>query len=491
MFMLGMVNYIYTQKLSTQKKANNSIDPIPKFSFLIPGNAITVSQTIRIEQFDILIGMDITELAWKQKYELMKLLVENFPKLAFFSDETLKKEFLSLCKVGENIFTQFHELVTEAFKYKNEEVTDLAVNICSETPLQIKGEELDNEYNKLYARLQLIKGDWTIADIKASPDKQTILFEYCSYFNDFAIIYGQKAGAIVTALEQLSDGHFPEVLLGNLIRTCTTASNGNGENFEVIQCGGTDKGFRCQIMSKQATNLKEYDTMIPVHYQGVGMIGENKDNMIIKTIDLKEYKYLECEKEYTDFHVCREIEIPMWCKNALETDDIGLTIKNCNFSKIVPPVLTQIPNGGVLIQGDNTIKVMNGVDRVTAKLPIAIYSPNTLKIEAYEEEYLVTPSVLVDKTIIIDSKLKEEEIALLISTENWNEIFDEAEVENYIDIALIILQIILIPVVLVGFCLTLRQGKVLKNFGRNKLRRQNTSDNLRNNQQYLLKRIKK
>jgi len=342
----------------------------------------------------------------------------------------------------------------------------------------------------LYTRLQLIKGEWTVDDIKNSPDKQTILFEYCSYFNDFSIIYGQRASSIITALEQLSDGHFPEILLGNLLKTCTTAINGNGEIFEVVQCGGTDKGFRCQIIVRQATNLKEYDTMVPIHYQGIGLMGETKEDLIVRTIDLKEYKYLECEKEYTDFHVCTEKGIPILCKSALENNDIALTIKNCNFSKTVPQVITPLPNGGVLIQGDESIKIMNENDRISNKLPFVIYTPKTLKIEAYEEEFIMKPSILLDKTLIVETTLKEEDINNLISTERWNEIFDEAEMENYIDIALIILQIILIPVVLVGFCLTLRQGKVLKTLGRNKLRRQNTSDNLKTNQKYLLKRMK-
>ena len=478
------------QKLVQIRKESNSTEPIPPFSFLVQGNPISLAQSVKIEQFDILIGMDMTDQAWKQKYELLKLLVENFPKLSFFTDPTLKKEFASLCKVGENIFFQFHTLISEAMQYKNEEINDASVNICSETPLKITGEELDNEYNILYARLQLIKDTWTIEEVKNSPDKQTILFEYCSYFNDFAIIYGQKAVTIITALEQLSDGHFPEILLGNLIRQCTTAISGNGEIFEVEQCGGTDKGFRCQVIVKQATNLKEYDTMVPVHYHNIKLVGESFSNLIVKTVDLKEYRYLECEKEYTDFHVCKELKIPQPCYTALNDDNIALTIKSCNFSKSTPPIITPLPNGGVLVQGDDSIKILNGEDKVVNKLPLVIYSPKQLKIIDEEEEYLMSPSVTTDKLHVIETKLEEKDINNLITTESWNELLSEAELENYIDIGLIILQIILIPIVLVGFCLTLRQGKILQGFSQGKIRRANTSENLRANQKYLLKRVK-
>jgi hypothetical protein len=429
-------------------------------------------------------------LVWKQKYAMLNILVTSFPKLPFFTDATIKKEFRDLCIIGETQFHQFHTLISESMSYKSETVPDEPVNVCTETPLAITGEEIDNEYNRISSRFNLIKDTWTVDEIKNSPDKQSILFEYCSYFNDFSTVYSQRAVSIITALEQLSDGHFPEVLFGNLVRNCSTTINGNGETFEVESCAGNNKGFRCQIIVRQAINLKEYESLVPIHYQGVRITGEKDKNLLARTLDLKEYKYLDCEEDYTDFLVCNEITIPDTCKKSIDTDDTASITKNCNFTKGMPPIITPIPNGGILIQGDETIIVISGETKITNKLPIIVYTPEILKIEAYNEEYYVTPSITVPKLIIVESKLTEDEINALITTENWNNLLSEAEIENYIDIALIILQILLIPMIIIGFYLTIRHGKVLKEIGGKRLRKHHTSENLKSNQQYLLKRIK-
>jgi hypothetical protein len=152
--------------------------------------------------------------------------------------------------------------------------------------------------------------------------------------------------------------------------------------------------------------------------------------------------------------------------------------------------LTPLPNGGILIQGDETIIVISGDTKITNKLPLIVYTPEILKIEAYNEEYFVTPSISVPKLIIVESKLTEDEINKLISTEKWNNLFNEAEIENYVDIALIILQILLIPMIIIGFYLTIKHGKIIQGIGGKRLRKHHTSENLKHNQQYLLKRIK-
>ncbi len=51
--------------------------------------------------------------------------------------------------------------------------------------------------------------------------EQTILVEYCGYLNDFSIVYEQRVSDMLASLEELTDGFYPEILFGNLIRNCT------------------------------------------------------------------------------------------------------------------------------------------------------------------------------------------------------------------------------------------------------------------------------
>ena len=45
---------------SVLKQKEYDVEPIEKFSFLIDGNKLTVASTVRLEQMDILLGMDFS-----------------------------------------------------------------------------------------------------------------------------------------------------------------------------------------------------------------------------------------------------------------------------------------------------------------------------------------------------------------------------------------------------------------------------------------------
>jgi len=124
-------------------------------------------------------------------------------------------------------------------------------------------------------------------------------------------------------------------------------------------------------------------------------------------------------------------------------------------------------------------------------VPLAIYSPEILTVKSNEEDYIFPPAIIVENLIVIESKLTDDEVALLHSTERWNELVNEIEIENYIDMALIILQIIVLPTVFISLYLTLKQRKAWKHMAGSNLRRYQGTENLRNNQHFLLKRVRK
>ena len=481
-------NFIFSQ--SKLKKSEAKIAPIAPFTFLAEGGRMSVANTVRLEQLDVLIGLNFSEIKWKESHALLNTTFQAFEKLGFFSDEALKREFGGFCRIGYDKFDEFCKFLTESFRFKNEAVPDLQDNICSVTPLEIKLDDLKAELVNIVNRFNRINENWTPQQVKDSEDAKTILFEYCSYMNDFAIVYEQKASDMLAALEELSDGFYPEILFGNTVRNCTYSINGDGERYHVVECKGTSAGFRCQVEITQTINLREYIRTYPVHYDGVAIAGELDSDIFARTVDVLELKYLECDDEYSDIQVCIEKKIPDPCKKSLDSDDINGVIKNCNFSKATPSVGTVLPHGGLLIQGSD-IEILNGATRLTNRVPIAIYSPEILTVKSNEEDYIFPPAIIVENLIVVESKLTDDEIALLHSTERWNELVNEIEIENYIDMALIILQIIVLPTVFISLYLSLKQRKAWKNMAGSNLRRYQGTENLRNNQHFLLKRVRK
>ena len=128
---LTICNVVYSQ--SILKHIQNEVEPIEKFTFLVDSNIVRVASTVRLEQFDILIGIDFSYEQWKIILGMMDLLLEEFPKFEFFKDAELKDQFAGACLLGQEKFNQFHQHVNEILKFKNENINDTSINLCSET----------------------------------------------------------------------------------------------------------------------------------------------------------------------------------------------------------------------------------------------------------------------------------------------------------------------------------------------------------------------
>jgi hypothetical protein len=492
LILLIVILFIHPTLTQTKlKRPEAKIAPVPPFSFLVEGNLMSVANTVRLEQMDTLLGIDFSLERWKETLTLYDAIFTSFSLFPFFSDEALKKEYEGMCAIGTNLFKEFKALMTEAFQFKNENNIDTPVNVCSETPIEITLEELKREVKNLGVRLNAIKETWTAQYIKDNVEAQLTLVDYCMYLNDLGMVYAKRASDILAAVEEMSDGQYPEVLFGSLIKNCTYSQNGEGERYKIVACKGTNKGLRCQIEIYQATNLRTYLRNYPVHYESVSLMGEYDTDLFGRTIDVKELRYLECTDIYGDFNVCMEKPVPEYCKRALDMNEVPTIIKFCNFTKSEPPIGTVLPNGGILIQGDDEVEILDGTTKIPNRLPIVIYTPNVLTIKLHEEDYIFTPAIQVESLVIVESILTNQDIENLISTANWRKIIDEIELENYVDLGLIILQIIVIPITIVGLVIALKQRKILKKLNIKGLTRHKGRQNLRENQTFLMKRVGK
>ncbi len=473
---------------SKLKGKSAEIKPIEKFTFLIEGDKFTAAGTTRYEQMDILIGLDFEEIRWKEILTELDTLLEAFPIFKFFNESAeLMEEYVGLCLLGQEKFNKFHAHLTQCFNFKNERLPDVPVNLCTKTPISITNEALTRDLKNIKKRFTEINKDWTPETIKTSTKASGTLFEFCSFFNDFSMVYENMADEMLTAMETLSDGIYPEVIFGELMRDCEGSINGEGEKFEVIRCSKTNKGYRCQIQITQAANLKEYIKMHSVHYDEVYMYGYDKGDIFARTIDVRDLKILDCDSQKSsDFPICIERDLEEPCKSMIGKDDIHGIIESCNFTKGTPNIGTILPHGGILVQG-NGIAISNGEQSVSQKPPIVIYSPEIITLKKEDDEFVFAPAIHIEELMIVESKLSEEDIRLLKQEEKWDEIWNETEADDYISYLLILLQIIVFPIAILGCYLTLNQRKMLKNL-EVQSRRGKGKENYKQNQ-YLLRKI--
>jgi hypothetical protein len=174
---------------SKLKGKSKEIEPIGKFTFLVEAGKLVVASTVRLEQLDVLVGLNFEEIQWREILSQLDNILEAFPTLPFFvADTGLLEEYAGLCLIGQNKFNQFHQHMTECFRFKNEQNIDTPVNLCSKEPLGIKVADLLREKENIRNRFNAIDATWTPEKIKTDVGAQNILFEFCSYFNDFSIV---------------------------------------------------------------------------------------------------------------------------------------------------------------------------------------------------------------------------------------------------------------------------------------------------------------
>jgi hypothetical protein len=416
---------------------------------------------------------------------MLDLILEEFPKFEFFKDAEVKDNFAGACLLGQDKFNQFHRHVDEILKFKNENINDTSVNLCSETPVEITYTGLERELRNLKNRYKYIQPTWTAQDVKTKSEVQGIILDFCFYFNDFSISYEILTSEMLTALEELSDNKYPEVLFGEEVRNCTYSTNGDGEQYKVVRCERNNKGYRCQIEVTQAVNLKEYIRSYPVHYEDITLMGYTPSDVFGRTVDSRELKYLDCTDEHSgDYAVCIERIVPEHCKSALSAENVQNVIKYCNFTKEVAPIGITLPHGGVLVQGQG-VTIKNGEYSIKQVPPIVIYSPDTLTLNYDEEDYVFPPAIQINKLLVIESKLTKSDIEKLVEAYEWENFWENIETDDYIRYALVLLQLIIFPMALFGCYVTLTQRRFIRTLVQNPKHKR--KENFKNNQQILRK----
>jgi len=76
-----MVIIIILDKTNGQLKLTNpvvKVEPVKPFTFLVDGAKISVANTVRLEQLDVLIGIDFSEARWKVTQSSLSAIINSF-----------------------------------------------------------------------------------------------------------------------------------------------------------------------------------------------------------------------------------------------------------------------------------------------------------------------------------------------------------------------------------------------------------------------------
>ncbi len=114
---------------------------------------------------------------------------------------------------------------------------------------------------------------------------------------------------------------------------------------------------------------------------------------------------------------------------------------------------------------------------------MALYSPLPITVRENEEDLVYPPSINVTNLIVVESKLRPEQIEDLISTVRWNLTLKSFQVSDYIRYTLIIIQAILFPMEIISLVYAVKQRKVIKSL---LTRKGVEKDNFKKNEKYLL-----
>ena len=481
-----IISLMLAQGIGQMILRNNQkgVEPIPPFSFLFDGKPFEVTSKVSLENFDLYIKVDFNLIQFKEVVADFNGIVGEWPNMPFFNnDADLKLEYISLCYEGQRAYTRLENNIQQILKFKNNE-DDVSVNLCTYTSHELKLTDFERGIMNLRNRYSQVKTDWSPDQIKNDLGKRNTLVLFCKQFAEFTSIWDDYSGSVLGVLQELSDSLYPELLVSQFDRNCSGAIPGEGEAFTVTACKASKTGYRCQIEVAKATETREYIRTWPVHYDDVHITGENPKQIFAKDMETGEIQLLDCTVIVSpDFPSCIVEEIEPKCKLGLSLDNFDEILNSCNFALGEPELTTPLAYGGVFIQGDSQVQVTNGETRIPKIPPMALYSPLPITVRENEEDLVYPPSINVTNLIVVETKLRPEQIEDLISTVRWNLTLKSFQISDYIRYTLIAIQAILFPMAIISLVYAVKQRKVIKNL---LTKKGVEKDNFKRNEKYLL-----
>jgi hypothetical protein len=260
-------------------------------------------------------------------------------------------------------------------------------------------------------------------------------------------------------IDSLSSGIFPTSLMG-LYQAAPCIGPKLNEELTVKNCNGYRNVFTCSIEVREPTAIQTVRQMIPVHYNSISLKGETESQLFVKTQTGSRVQLLDCDidlHDTQDVSICELLPWSVSCEHAVSSMSKKDIWKNCNFTrhdKFATGVITA--DGSVLIQGtDIKTKTRRGTDTrlLSSESPIIVYTSAEIVVEEKGESYVFAGFENFTTDEVILSALDKNDIKDMENAYFWQTFWENMDTSDYIDIALILLEIILMPLTIAGFVL--------------------------------------
>jgi hypothetical protein len=162
----------------------------------------------------------------------------------------------------------------------------------------------------LKAEFNHIGKTWTAADLQSDPAKYTSLYSFIESFNSIAFSWREITDRMISEMDILRMGQFPETLQGHF-ETQTCLKSAAHEFIKVRACYNGKINFLCELEYRFPNTTVQYIKMKPLNYNGVELAGATENLIYAKDGQTQKIALLNCShNEYVNEKVplCSKIE---------------------------------------------------------------------------------------------------------------------------------------------------------------------------------------
>ncbi len=441
-------------------------DPV---QFLVDGPEISYTSRTKNILLDVHIFIDLT----KDAGNLLLTEADNIVAFwsgypAFQSTAEVKINYLSLIEPTITNLIYCATLLDKILVFTAQEQAVKYETSCNYTYNLITISSMRTQLRALLSSKSKLVTTWTMAEITEDLAKDTALRTFATMLNEITEEWYNDLQTLVNVLESLASKIVPEEIIGNYqLSPCIGTLH--EEKISVSSCIKTVNGYVCQLSVQLPVISKRVKHLIPVHYLGIKLTGENNNELFVQSAE-HTLSLLNCDRydfEAEQIPLCELKELNTQCKLALISKNIDATISHCNFSQHDPEPAVRTNNYGILIQQgpepDTIIRRQVGDDYhlVSISLPALLYSPTTLLVSKDLKEYALAP---INKSIpyrTVSSALTEIQRKNLQTRLYWLEFFATLTDDDYVQFLILTLQAILYPVAFIGVILSIKLRRQL------------------------------
>jgi hypothetical protein len=263
-------------------------------------------------------------------------------------------------------------------------------------------------------------------------------------------IFAQTLHQTLSLIDNLASAVFPQAAMG-MYQQAICIGPLIGESLKVRNCTGFKYAFICRIEISIPQKVKSVVELIPVRYQNIALTGENHQQRFILNANSPYISLLECSPQVvtpSQTALCTVKNLASDCEEAIRYNDVFKSFSSCNFSRNTnyPPAIL-LPNGAILVHGQGaTIDLGSNADTVATSLPVIISTSREVVVRSKGENYVFSPSStsMTESTTV--SALSQASIDYLETLMTWKEFWEQFQVMDYVNLALLGVQTLLLPV---------------------------------------------